>query len=113
MRICRTTVFIGLVDAEAVSESQVIETSGVQLGPTLCFLRRCPDGVPSGGGAAPTRTGTFPSVANFGQSNCSGHNRIRAFQKQLKVRLSQILAQSLFFKAPYVWDVRWPRPGAK
>jgi hypothetical protein len=23
------------------------------------------------------------------------------------------VAESLFFKAPYVWEVRWPRPGAK
>ena len=46
-------------------------------------------------------------------SSCSGRNRIRAFQKRLKCAYCHILAQSLFFKAPYVWDDRRPRPRAK
>ena len=40
-------------------------------------------------------------------------NRIRGFKKRLRMRLLAILAQSLSFKAPNVWDDRWPRPGVK
>jgi hypothetical protein len=35
------------------------------------------------------------------------------FKSGLKCTFRHILAQSLFFKAPYVWDDRRPRPRAK
>ena len=35
------------------------------------------------------------------------------FKSGLKCAFCHILAQSLFFKAPYVWDDRRPRPRAK
>jgi hypothetical protein len=35
------------------------------------------------------------------------------FSKAVKCAFRHILAQSLFFKAPYVWDDRRPRPRAK
>ena len=46
-------------------------------------------------------------------SSCSGRNRILLFKSGLKCVFCHILAQSLFFKAPYVWDDRRPRPRAK
>src|SRR5271169_62042 len=48
------------------------------------------------------------------QSSCCGQDRIRGFSKSgSKCVFRHILAQSLFFKTPYVWDDRRPRPRVK
>jgi hypothetical protein len=54
-----------------------------------------------------------PSLPLRHHSSCRGQDRIRSFSKSGLKCFRHILAQSLVFKTPYVWDDRRPRPRVK
>src|SRR6266576_4921163 len=54
------------------------------------------------------------SPSGLAAGSSRGQDRIRGFSKSgLKCVFRHILTQSLFFKTPYVWDDRRPRPRVK